>query len=100
LRQHRRPPPASDRLRIAIAILALGALPLTQPGVALAAEHFALLRLEERGQVTELNPATNVSYRDLDTYLRSRLDGKQILEVKVQETREGCRASILVRYAE
>jgi len=90
----------SRRSWIILRGLALGVLLTIGAAPALGAERFVLLRLEERGQVTELNPATNVSYRDLDTYLRSRLDGKQILEVKVQETREGCRAMILIRYSE
>ncbi len=83
-----------------VGALGVAIMLFASPESALAAERFVLLRLEEQGQVTELNPATNVSYRDLDTYLRSRLDGKKVLEVKVQETREACRQLILIRYSE
>ncbi len=90
----------TERGALLLAALAGAAVLIASPGSALAAERLALLRLEERGEVTEINAATNVSYRDLDTYLRSRLEGKQILEVKVQLPRYGCRQIILVRSSE
>ena len=66
----------------------------------LAGEKIVLLRLERAGQVIEINPATNMGYHDLDTYLRARLGGKKILEVKPQECRDHGTAIIIIRYEE
>ena len=76
--------------------LLLGVLPVS----VFAGERIALLRLEETGEVREINPNTLVVFRDLDNYLRSRLGGKKILEVRTQECREGGKAIILIRYEE
>ncbi len=50
--------------------------------------------------MTQFNPATNVSYRDLDTYLRSKLEGKKILEIRQQDCKQPCRPTIMIRYEE
>ena len=63
----------------------------------MAAERITLLRLEESGNVIEINPGSGVSFNDLDDYLRSRLRGKKIVEVKIQECRDEGRAIIVIR---
>lgn len=88
------------RGRILLGGWAVGLLLGTLPVSVLAAERIALLRLEETGEVREINPNTLVVFRDLDNYLRSRLGGKKILEVRTQECREGGKAIILIRYEE
>ncbi len=50
--------------------------------------------------MTQINPASNVSYRDLDTFVRSKLEGKRIIEVKHQDCQQRCRPTLLIRYEE
>ncbi|MGH2396265.1 MAG: hypothetical protein ACRDFW_04605 [bacterium] len=76
--------------------LLLGVLPVS----VFAGDRIALLRLEETGEVREINPNTLVVFKDLDTYLSRRLSGKKILEVRQQECRDGGKSIILIRYEE
>lgn len=73
---------------------------ISGPREVLAAERIVLLRLNSDGGVLEINPATRVTFKDLDTYLRRRLDGKRVLEVKLQERLKGCDQLIVIRYEE
>jgi len=52
------------------------------------------------GQVLEINPATRVVFKDLDRYLERRLEGKKVLEIKIQERADGCDQIILIRYGD
>lgn len=44
--------------------------------------------------------ASHVVFKDLDRYLDRRLDGKQVLEIKLQEPSSGCDQIIVIRYEE
>ena len=80
--------------------LALGLIVAGPPSAVLAGERIVLLELRSDGSVMEINPATRVTFRDLDKYLDRRLSGKQVLEIKLQEHREGCKQIVLIRYEE
>ncbi|MFQ5875247.1 MAG: hypothetical protein ACE5JL_15810 [Dehalococcoidia bacterium] len=72
----------------------------SRPQEEFAGERIVLLRLMPSGRVVEINPSTRHVFMDLDRYLDRTLDGKRVLEIKLQGPSTGCDQIMLIRYEE